>query len=134
MALSITQRNDTDQLFARAGDVLTLPLAEGQRHPAGIQPQHGGGQDQPFPVVARPLLQGWSTGPDQGQIVFDVAEFSVVGQHAAESLRFAGDQLDMQPALYVAGAHLPLQGCQNLAADRLVRIAAHGMAALHRFQ
>ena len=75
--------------FIGAGD-----LAVTQSHPAGIQPQCLGQQDQLFSVVTDLFIQIFPLLSGHHQVVLHSGERSVSHQ-AAEGLGFAGHQLDV---------------------------------------
>ena len=102
LVCSVAHGDDQDQLFSRAHFKGGGDPGEGQPHPAGIQSQLLGVENDLFAVVAAVLLQALSLFSHQGDVVADIFEMAVASHPSAEGIGLIQDQLDVQAAFPAA--------------------------------
>ena len=99
---AVSDGDDEDELFVLADFKRCLALVERAADPAGIETHLLCEQDEFFAVIAALLFEVGRFLAHHGEVVAHAGELAVFGAHPGKSIRFVGDELDVQPALFVA--------------------------------
>ena len=108
-------------------------LLVGEPHPAAVQADGLGQQNQFLPVIADLLFSFLVFRTSHHQVVLNTGELAVLPQPRRKGLRLIHDQLDVQSALFIDPVDLRPELGDFRPLDGLVEIFPHGMPCLDSF-
>ena len=128
----ISERYHGGQLLAQIHIVSAVHHLEGAPDPAAVQSERLGQQHQLLAVVTQNAVELLALRPHKRQVVAHICEVHKPRLKAGKSPRLIKHKLNVQVRFLVhPGDGLP-QRLHRLGRERLVGVAAHGMARLNR--